>query len=217
MIASFKRAALALRRERSGLAAIEFALCLPLLLMLGLGTVELINFVLVRQQVSQLALQVADNASRIGTQNTIQTEIDEKQINDLFKGADLQAANLDIAHNGRIILSSLEVSDTPPKGQFIHWQRCYGALQYASSYGSEGDGKGNSSFKGMGPTGSKVLALPGIPAMFVEIGYTYQPIISDYVAPSEPIQEIATVLVRDNRDTGGPGLNPVSGITASNC
>lgn len=215
MIASFKRAALALRRERRGLAAIEFALCLPLLLMLGLGTVELINFVLVRQQVSQLALQVADNASRIGTQNTIQTEIDEKQINDLFKGADLQAANLDIAHNGRIILSSLEVSDTPPKGQFIHWQRCYGALQYASSYGSEGDGKGNSSFKGMGPT--TVEAYAGVPSMFVEIGYKYQPLVASYFTPGPPMQEIAAMLVRDSRDTSGPGVNPVAGVTPSKC
>jgi len=51
---------------------------------------------------------------------------------------------------------------------------------------------------------------PGMPAMSVEIACTYQPIISDYIALGDPIQEIATVLVRDNRDTSGPGINPVS-------
>lgn len=208
---------LSFARDRGGVSAVEFAICLPFLLFVTLWAIELANFILVRQQISQLALQVADNASRIGTQNTIQTQIDEKQINDLFTGANLQAAALNLATHGRIILSSLEVQPDPPKGQYIHWQRCYGGLSYASSYGVAGDGEGNSSFKGMGPKGSKVTALPGIPVMFVEIGYTYQPIISDYIAPSEPIQEIATVLVRDSRDTSGPGVNPVSGVTASHC
>ncbi|MBB4860985.1 hypothetical protein HNO88_004331 [Novosphingobium chloroacetimidivorans] len=195
----------------------EFAICLPFLLLVTLWCVELANFILVRQQISQLALQVADNASRIGTQNNVQTQIDERQINDLFTGANLQSGSLDISRHGRIILSSLEVQPDPPKGQYIHWQRCFGTLSYASTYGVTGDGEGNSSFKGMGPTGSKVTALPGVPAMFVEIAYTYQPIISHYIAPKEPIQEIATVLVRDNRDTSGPGVNPVSGVTASQC
>ncbi|VWX49731.1 TadE/TadG family type IV pilus assembly protein [Novosphingobium sp. 9U] len=203
--------------NQQGVSAIEFAICLPFLLLVTLWCVELANFVLVRQQISQLALQVADNASRIGTQNTIQTQIDDRQINDLFTGANLQAAALDIPHRGRIILSSLEVQNEPPKGQYIHWQRCYGALSYPSSYGVEGDGKDNSSFKGMGPTGGMVTALPGVPSMFVEIAYTYQPLISDYISPSERIREIATVLVRDSRDTSGSGVNPVASVTPARC
>jgi len=53
--------------------------------------------------------------------------------------------------------------------------------------------------------------------MFVEIAYTYQPIISDYIALGDPIQEIATALVRDNRDTSGQGINPVPRARPSNC
>jgi len=85
----------------------------------------------VRQQISQLALQVADNASRIGTQNAIQTQIDDKQINNLFLGANLQASAPNIAQKDRLFLSSLEVDPNPPKGQYIHWQRCCGTLNYA--------------------------------------------------------------------------------------
>lgn len=199
------------------MSAVEFAICLPLLLLISLTMMELVNFVLVRQQISQLALQVADNASRIGTQNTIQSQIDERQVNDLFKGAELQAAQLNIPAKGRIILSSLEVDDEPPKGQYIHWQRCFGALAYNSSYGAEGKGKGNNSFKKMGPINGDIAALPGVPAMYVEIGYQYEPLISPYFVTGEPIQETAAMLVRDSRDTSGPGINPVAGVTKSKC
>jgi hypothetical protein len=213
MIKHFAR----LWRDRRGISAVEFAICLPLLLFTTLTVMELVNFVLVRQQISQLALQVADNASRIGTQNTVQSQIDEKQVNDLFRGADLQSGGLDIATNGRIILSSLEVDDAPPKGQYIHWQRCYGAFNYSSSYGAQNTGKGNNSFKKMGPSNGSVTALPGIPAMFVEIAYQYQPLISPYFVPTAPIQETAAMLVRDSRDTSGPGINPVAGVRPSTC
>lgn len=206
-----------LRRDRTGVSAVEFAICLPLMLFISMTMIELVNFVLVRQQISQLALLVADNASRIGTQNTIQSEIDEKQVNDLFRGASLQAGGLDIATRGRVILSSLEVDVDPPKGQYIHWQRCFGAFTYPSSYGKQGDGKGNASFKSMGPTNGKVSALTGVPAMFVEIAYQYKPLISPYFVPTAPIQETASMLVRDSRDSSGPGINPVAGVTASTC
>lgn len=206
-----------LHKDRTGISAVEFAICLPLLLFITVTMIELVNFVMVRQQISQLALQVADNASRMGTQNTIQSQIDEKQVNDLFTGASLQSGGLKIATNGRIILSSLEKADDPPKGQYIHWQRCFGAFSYPSSYGKEGDGKGNSSFKNMGPSSGSVEALEGVPAMFVEIAYQYKPLISPYFIPTAPIQETASMLVRDNRDTSGPGINPVAGVTKSTC
>jgi len=211
------RQATRLARDRRGLSTLEFALILPLMLALSLSAIEMVNFVMVRQQVSQLALQVVDNATRIGTQNSIQTEIDEKQVNDLFTGANLQANTLDLANNGRIILSSVEIDPEKPNGQYIHWQRCYGGLTYASTYGKQGDGKGTTSFAGMGPTGGKVTALTGVPAMFVEIGYQYKPLVWAIFGTDQRIQENAGMLVRDSRDTSGPGINPVAGVTASSC
>ncbi len=206
-----------LRRETRGLALLEFALCLPFLIIATLWAFEFANYVLVRQQISQLALQVSDNAARIGTLTSVQTQIDEKQINDLFTGANLQGGSLDLAHNGRIILTSLEVDDGQPHGQYLHWQRCYGALVYPSSYGRQGDGKGNSSVKGMGPSDAKIVAVADAPAMFVEIAYQYQPIISARIAPSALMHEVAAMMVRDNRDTSDPGINSVNGVQPSAC
>jgi hypothetical protein len=204
-------------RDVAGVSMIEFALCLPILLTLTLYLVELGNYMLAREQVSQLALQVSDNASRIGSQNTVQTVIDEQQINDLFSGANLQGGGLNMLANGRIILSSLEVDPVAPNGQYIHWQRCYGNLAYASHYGIQGTGKGTTSLVGVGPPGALVQATSTIPVMFVEIGYQYKPIITSSWVPTQIITEISSLMVRDNRDTSGAGINPVAGVVASTC
>lgn len=203
--------------NEAGVALIEFAFCLPILVIIVLWAVELANYSIVREQVSQLALQVSDNASRIGTQTSVQSEIDEGQVNDLFTGANLQAGRLDIAHNGRIILSSLEVDPDAPNGQYIHWQRCFGGLAYPSHYGLQGNGKGNTTLNEIGPANARVRATPTTPVMFVEIGYTYKPLIASFWAPSGNMTEIAAMMVRDNRDTSGPGINPAPDVTPSTC
>lgn len=204
-------------RNQQGIALLEFALCLPLLLLLTLGIFEYVNYCIVRQQISQLALQISDNAARIGTLDTIQTQVDERQVNDLFMGAGLQSGALDFARNGRAILTSLEVDPDQPHGQYLHWQRCYGSLGSSSTYGRQGEGKGSTNVSGMGPANARVIALTGSPAMFVEIFYQYQPIISARFAPPLQIHEVAAMMVRDNRDTSGAGINPVQGVTASVC
>jgi hypothetical protein len=204
-------------RDTRGVSLIEFAFCFPLVLTFVLWMAELTNFAITRQQVSQLSLQVADNASRIGEQQSVQTTIDEKEINDLFIGADMQGGNLDMSHKGRIVLSSLELDPDTPHGQYIHWQRCFGNLGFVSSYGVEGNGKGNSSFPGMGPATARITASSTAPVMFVEIQYQYQPLISASWAPAATMNEVAALIVRDNRDTSGPGLNPVAGVTPSRC
>lgn len=206
-----------LLRDTRGIAITEMAYCLPVLLILTLWLFEITHYALVKQQISQLAIQVADNASRIGTQNTVQSQIDEGQINDLFSGAGLQSGQLDIARNGRIILSSLELDPDAPRGQYIHWQRCYGTLSYPSSYGVQGDGKGNNSVLGLGPSAARITASATAPAMFVEIAYTYTPLITGTWVPSGPIKEIASLIVRDNRDTSDTGIKSVAGVTASTC
>lgn len=196
---------------------VEFALGLPLLLGLLAFLLEVANYILVRERVSQLALQVVDNATRIGTQNSIQSVIDEGQVNDLLTGAQLQGGNLNISENGRIVLSSLEVDPASPHGQFIHWQRCFGSKSYSSAYGPQGTGKGNVNLKGMGSGGSLVKATTATPVMFVEISYSYRPLISSFWVPTSDIVEVAAMQVRDNRDTSGNGINPLEGVTALTC
>ncbi|MFS0735912.1 TadE family protein [Sphingomonas sp. 1P06PA] len=215
MIAAYRRLGRRLRGDTRGLAMIEFAMILPVLLILIMYMLELANYALVRQQVSQLALLVVDNGSRIGAQSVARNKpITEGDINDVLTGAALQAGGLDIGRRGRIILTSLEVN-AAKTGQWLHWQRCTGALAHPSSYGSQGDGATGSSVTGMGPPNGRVAAITGVPAMFVEIGYRYRPLISAAWAPSSDIVETAAMLVRDDRDTSQ--VYPSIGETASTC
>ena len=134
-------------RNRSGLAATEFALSLPLLLTAGLYGAETANLALVHMKVGQLAGHIADNASRIGDTSQINNrKIFEADINDLLFGANLQAgASLNFFEHGRAIISSVEVYDSasscppgtcafprPSNGDiFIHWQRAKGKSSLA--------------------------------------------------------------------------------------
>ena len=206
----------ALARDRRGMAVIEFALVLPVMLALIFYGLEIANYALARQRVSQLALQVADNASRIGVQEVLRNRpITEQQINDLFTGGALQGGSLDVASKGRIILSGLTVNSSG--GQWIQWQRCFGSMAFASNYGTEGTGANGSAFKGMGPSTAKVTASATGPVVFAELAVAYTPIISTTWAPATTISEIASFAVRDDRDTSGSGIRNDENAPVSRC
>jgi TadE-like protein len=162
-----------LRTDRSGVAMVEFALGLPLLVFISLGGMELTNYAAAKMRASQIALMVADNAGRV------RVSIDETDIDEVMIGARLEGEAMNFAENGRVILSSLEHNGLTGsnEGQRIRWQRCFGAKQVASSYGVEGAGTTNNSLAaGMGPPGKKIAALTNMVVMFVELSYDYQPL-----------------------------------------
>lgn len=201
--------------DRRAVAMTEFALAAPLMLTAGLGGLEAANLAVTHMKISQAAMQIADNASRIGDETVLQDRpITETDIIDLLMGADLQSGNrIDLYGFGRVILSSLETVPGDDSQQYIHWQRCMGEFTAGSSYGVEGDGVGDPTFVGMGPAGQEVMAMPGDAVMFVEIVYEYQPIITDAWVGDRMIRSFASFTVRDDRDLSGiyqedPG-NPV--------
>lgn len=202
-------------RDSRGLAMVEFALCLPILLLLCTLGIEYANYIVTKKRISEIAAQIADNASRMGDATILNNKpVSEAEINDLFVGATLQAGNhLALQSRSRIILSSLEQNGSG--GQWIHWQRCYGAKTYASSYGVQGDGANGKSFLGMGATGSRITASPGTAVMFVEIAHSYTPIIALLPLSLGDIVEVATFNVRDTRDLSQ--VYPSTGVAASMC
>lgn len=200
-----------LRGDRRALAMLEFGLALPLVLPIGLYGVEISNYALVQTKLSQVALTLADNASRVGTDTSMNTqELREFDVDDVLQGLRLQGAGLDIARRGRITISSLEVNSKG--GQWIHWQRCLGmksGIGYESSYGVEGDGADSTTFTGMGEPGAKVTAPAGSAVMFVEINYDYQPLFTSYLIGPTKLKSIASFIVRDNRDLTKGVTNPL--------
>lgn len=218
-----------LRASQSGVAIIEFAYSMPVLMvMLCVGT-ELTNYSTTVMRVNQIALQAADNAARIGAGSPLALKtITETDINDLIVGAQLQSGNLDLlgdhdsinafgdtGKNGRIIVSSLEPVATPnPTNRYrINWQRCGGQMvTHPSSHGLQGD----TNLVGMGPAGRQVIATDASGTIFVEVAYFYQPLFFNDLSITKKykITAIASMPVRESRNTT---LNNAAGATISNC
>lgn len=193
---------------------IEMAFCIPLLVLLGFGGLEIANLTLTHTRISQIGLNTADNASRIAAgSNLAQPQIREVDVNEVFTGVEKQARNLDFKNRGRIILSSLEQNkDT---GQWIHWQRCYGNLKVNSAYGPEGTGITGTDFKGMGPKNREVTAVTGTAVMFVEVVYQYKPLLYGKWLGPRTIRTAAAFNIREARDL--TKIYPSAGVTASTC
>lgn len=197
----------ALRRSRSGLALIEFAFSLPIFIGLGFYGVEIANLAITQMKMSQIVLNMADNASRIGTLNSTlgAKVISEAQINDVFQAAAIQAGAAGLYHDGRTILSSLEVNDRG--GQTIMWQRCKGMEHEASEYGEQGEGADGTGFQGMGPPDQLIRASSGTAVMYVELVYTYHPLFGSMFMEEQELRQEAAYIVRDARQNGGLPTN----------
>jgi hypothetical protein len=218
--------------DRRAAALLEFAFALPLVLTVGCWGTELAWLAVTNMRVSQLALNLADTASRIGASGTTGvTQLREADINDGFIGTRLSAGSMPLGANARITLSSLEnirQSYDAAATQRIHWQRCFGMMSgtgYDSSYGTapiaaatdNTQANAGTASTGMGDGTPKVSAPPNSAVMFVEINYRYQPLFGSLFVAPRIIHYTASLLVRDNRDFTQL-YNPTdSAVTRSTC
>lgn len=214
-----------LRRDQSGLALLEFAFGMPIVLGLGLYGVETANLALLNMKISQITINLADNASRVGSSSSTTQQLREVDMNDVLQAARYQGASINLTTNGRIIVSSLENQSGT---QYIHWQRCLGLKSgtgYDSSYGTTTTTAGTDTTpanagtlapNGMGDPGAMVTAPSGSGVMFVEINYAYRPLTGTWLMPAGRIHYVASFIVRDVRDFAQI-YNPSPTSTRSTC
>jgi len=204
----------ALGRDDSAVAMVEFAFSAPIVLGMGLLGTETAYFTITHMQISQVAMQVADNASRVGEADIlVSRKVYEDDVNGTFVGAEKLGSSYNIYEQGRIILSSLQRNSDG--GQWIAWQRCRGAKNHTSSYGAEGAGSSGTSFPGMGEASNRITASSGTAVMFVEVSYTYEPITPIEFFGDTEISYTAAFNVRDSRDlTQLYQTNPVSPVAS---
>jgi Flp pilus assembly protein TadG len=230
--------------SRKGATLVETAFAMPLVLLLGLGGLEVCRYVLAVLRVNQIAYAVADNAGRV------RHALDESDVNEIMIGAKLMGGS-DFAANGRIILSDLEqrtnttgsggtgtVTPANPNGyrQWIRWQRCAGALSRNSSFGVPRDSSGNpvtnlssttnsdhgavqtaSTIDGMGPSGQQISAAGGTSVMVVEIFYAYRPIIPFYAFGASTLRVFEAFNIRQRTDFSVYNAGNLTGTARSDC
>ncbi|MGI9486286.1 MAG: TadE/TadG family type IV pilus assembly protein [Geminicoccaceae bacterium] len=114
-----------------GNVVVEFALALPVLLMMLLASAELGRFVLLNQKIDRVAITMSDLVARTET-------INETELDDIFNAAAHVAEPFDLGSSGRVIISS--VTNADGEGARIAWQRSGGgSFIKASEVGTEGE------------------------------------------------------------------------------
>ncbi len=201
-----------LGQDRSANALIEFAYSLPVFLTLGMYGIELAYMATVNMQVSQIAMALADNASRLEqTDNSaVLPSVSNADVDSSLGGAMQQGASIKFQTNGRLILSSLE-TDPATGRQYIHWQKCRGNLGGQSVYGPAGWGLTGTVIPGMGKTGHIITAPAAntnTAVMYVEAYYSYKALFGTMFVRNVKFAQEAAFLTRDDRDLSSP---PASG------
>lgn len=226
--------AASLRDCRSGLAFMEFAFALPVVLALGLLGLETANYAMANLRVSNIAMLTADNAARV------RDSIDEGDIVELFTGAKMSGNNISFAQNGRIILTDLEPTTTGGK-QWVRWQRCDGALSYAPTpstlrpmtasgtviangteiYNSDRQttssapsSETKATLTSVGSGTNVISAQAGSAVMLVEVAYNYQPVIPNSFLAGRRITYVSAFNVRQRTDQT---LRNINKITPKSC
>lgn len=219
-------------RSTSAVAAVEMAFSLPLILAAGGYGIELSNYAIVNLRVSQVALNLADNGSRVGLMDSLSVvQLRESDLNDVLTAVQKQGETIGLTTYGRVTISSLENIqqnwDTAPI-QRIHWQRCIGLKSgagYDSTYGitavtdgitAASSAAGTTMIDGMGDTGYKVNAPSGSGVIFAEVNYDYQPLFGTMFMGSRKIHHVASLIVRDKRDFAQI-YNPSPAATRMTC
>ncbi|MFM2372465.1 MAG: hypothetical protein RIS85_2187 [Pseudomonadota bacterium] len=198
-----------LLRDATAISTTEFAMVLPVFMTLGMYGTEVSWMTIAEMQASQVAISLADNASRLGqTDNSgITPTISDSSVQNILTGALLEGQTMDMEHEGRVILSSLETNPNNGK-QYIHWQECKGNLDKSSKHGKpDVTGAAPASvLSGLNIGGAKITAPPGTSVMVAEVWYEYHGLFGTLFVRPFTIYQEATIMVRDDRNTG-PGLN----------
>lgn len=155
-----------LGKHESGVAAVELALALPILLLIFSGLVETGHFFLLNLKLQHAATSVADLTTR-------DQDISEATIADIFTAVPQIITPYPVGDISRVYVSGISASDTEPAR--IIWQRNgSGTLDIASPLGNEGDS----------PSLPPELTLrPNETIVVSEVFYEYEPLFFPVIEP----------------------------------
>jgi hypothetical protein len=117
-----------LLRDERGFAAAEFALWLPLMVLILFGCFEATRYILIHQKLDRAATQVADLVGQAEA-------LTNGQLDDIYNAAVEQMSPYDLDGEGKIIISSILGSGSTNQ---IMWQRTHGSGGGSSEVGTAG-------------------------------------------------------------------------------
>jgi Flp pilus assembly protein TadG len=164
-------------KDERGVTAIEFALVLPVVLLILLGCFEVPRFVLICQRIARTSSGVADLVAQADE------PITANQMNDIFTAAKIMMQPYDIVANGRIYVSS--INNPSGNGVTLTWQKNNGGtVATASKLGLAGSNPSTKIPATLVPgSNEEVLAS--------EVYFNYTPVFSNLIYSGSQLYLIA--------------------------
>lgn len=154
----------------AGNVAVEFALTLPVLMLLMLGSAEMARFVILHQKVDRVAVTMSDLVARAET-------IKQSELDDIFEAADLVAQPFDLPNSGIVIVSAITNDDG--SGARVAWQRSGGgSASHTSQIGSQG---------GAATLSDDFEVREGETAIIAEVFYDFEPFLSELIVEPQTL------------------------------
>lgn len=202
------------RRDRRGVSVVEFALALPLVLLIGIGGIELMTFTLAHQKAERIASVTADAIAR----NTLAPS--ERTFVDTLDAAEAVGAPFAVTAEERTIVTGvIAIKQNGKIVNKIAWQRCAGALGgVASTLGAEwtatpdyADGPSITLPQGMTLLQNQMVVIS-------EVAIRYRPLVMVAPIPGAP----ADGIIRQRslfvaRGQAFPYITPSPDVEAARC
>jgi len=187
-----------LRPERSrrfgsdgrGVAAVEFALILPILVLLLIGCFEVPRFVTIYQRIARTSAGVADLVAQADEPMT------KDNMTDIFSAGLIMMQPYDAKKDGVIIVSS--VNNPAGNGVKVTWQERCGKLAATSVVGNAGST----------PLGTFPAAInPGSDEEVIaaEVFFTYKPVFSNIIYKGSTLSLVSYTRPRNQNLMTDPG------------
>jgi hypothetical protein len=154
----------------AGNVAVEFALVLPVLMLMMLGSAEMARFVILHQKVDRVAVTTSDLVARAET-------IKESELADIFVAAGQVAEPFDLGSLGVVIVSS--VTNADGSGARVAWQRTGGgSASHMSRIGTQGS---------VATLGEDFDVRQGETAIIAEVFYNFEPFLSELIVAPQTL------------------------------
>jgi len=168
-------------RDQRGMAAVEFALITPILVLLALGCFEVPSYVLVFQKMSRASAGVADLVAQADD------PITKDQLVDIFSGAKSMMQPYDVVNDGEVIVTS--INNPSGTGVKITWQRKNGLVATASKLGSSGTPANLPA--GLTPAADEEV-------LVAEVYYNYKPMFGNIIYKGSQLYRVSYTRPRNH-------------------
>jgi Flp pilus assembly protein TadG len=179
-------------KDQRGVAAVEFGLVLPIVLLLLLGCYEVPRLVLIHQKVARVASGVADLVSQADEPMTY------AQVQDVYSAAGAMMDPYEIVADGAVIITS--INNTDGTGGKITWQRRNGSESAGSLVGTAA---------GQTPTlPAGLMPDQGESVLVAEVYFNYTPIFASLIYDGSLLYRASYTRPRNDNLITPPPLNP---------